>query len=162
MKPKPSPATTQPDLFQTELKSIINLSHPLVKLAEEFNWDEFEQQLQPTYAPVMGAPGINTRLMVALHFLKHQQDLSDEAVVSKWVENPYWQFFSGMQFFSHQPPIDSSSMNRCRVFAQGYHSSRTQTSGNQALRLVPGECGHNGSNQSDSVSNRCASLRQGA
>ena len=115
MKPKPSPATTQPDLFQTELKSIINLSHPLVKLAEEFNWDEFEQQLQPTYAPVMGAPGINTRLMVALHFLKHQQDLSDEAVVAKWVENPYWQFFSGMQFFSHQPPIDSSSMTRWRT-----------------------------------------------
>ena len=79
MKPKPSSATTQPDFFQTELKSIINLSHPLVKLAEEFNWDEFEQQLQPTYAPVMGAPGINARLMGALRFLKHQQDSSDEA-----------------------------------------------------------------------------------
>jgi IS5 family transposase len=75
MKPKPSSATTQPDFFQTELKSIINLSHPLVKLAEEFNWDEFEQQLQPTYAPVMGAPGINTRLVVALHFLKHRSGI---------------------------------------------------------------------------------------
>jgi hypothetical protein len=37
----------------------------------------------------MGAPGINTRLMVALHFLKHQHDLSDEELVAKWVENPY-------------------------------------------------------------------------
>jgi IS5 family transposase len=115
MKPKPSPATTQPDFFQIELKSIINLSHPLVKLAEEFNWDEFEQQLQPTYAPVIGALGINTRLMVALHFLKHHQDLSDEAIVARWMESPYWQFFSGMQFFSHQPPIDSSSMTRWRT-----------------------------------------------
>jgi len=69
MKPKPSSATTQPDFFQTELKSIINLSHPPVKLAEEFHWDEFDQQLQATYAPVMGAPGINARLMVALHLL---------------------------------------------------------------------------------------------
>ncbi len=42
MKPKASLAITQPDFFQTELKPIINLSHPLVKLAEEFNWDEFE------------------------------------------------------------------------------------------------------------------------
>ena len=112
MKPKPSPATAQPDLFQTELRSIINLHHPLVKLAEEFNWDAFEQQLHPTYRARTGAPGINTRLIVALHFLKHQHDLSDAEVVTKWVKNPYWQFFSGMQFFSHQPPIDSSSMTR--------------------------------------------------
>jgi IS5 family transposase len=52
--------------------------------------------------------------MVALHFLKHQHDLSDEELVAKWVENPYWQFFSGMQFFSHKAPIDSSSMTRWR------------------------------------------------
>ena len=111
MKPKPSVDAIEPDLFQTELKAIINLHHPLVKLAHEFNWDAIEQQLQPTYAPVMGAPGINTRLMVALHFLKHQHDLGDNEVVAKWVENPYWQFFSGMQVFSHQAPIDSSSMS---------------------------------------------------
>ena len=104
MKPKPSSATTQPDFFQTELKSIINLSHPLVKLAEEFNWDEFEQQLQPTYAPVMGAPGINTRLMVALHFLKHQQDLSDEAVVARWVEIFIGSFLAACSSFPISPP----------------------------------------------------------
>jgi IS5 family transposase len=115
MKPKPSVSAVQTDLFQTELKSIINLHHPLVKLAGEFDWDAFERQLHPTYAPVMGAPGINTRLMVSLHFLKHQHDLSDEELVAKWVENPYWQFFSGMQFFSHQAPIDSSSMSRWRT-----------------------------------------------
>ena len=33
-------------------------------------------------------PGISTRLMVALHYLKYQQDLSDEDVVVLWVENP--------------------------------------------------------------------------
>ena len=63
MKPKPSSATTQPDFFQTELRSIINLNHPLVKLAKEFNWDAFEQPLHPTYCAVTGAPGLNTRLM---------------------------------------------------------------------------------------------------
>jgi hypothetical protein len=48
MKPKPSVPAVQPDLFQTEFKAIINLHHPPVKLANEFNWDAFEQQLQPT------------------------------------------------------------------------------------------------------------------
>ncbi len=52
--------------------------------------------------------------MVSLHYVKYQCDLSDEEVVSRWVENSYWQFFSGMQFFSHKAPIDPSSMPRWR------------------------------------------------
>jgi IS5 family transposase len=52
--------------------------------------------------------------MVALHYLKYQHDLSDEDVVAAWVENPYWQHFSGMRNFQHQMPIDPSSMTRWR------------------------------------------------
>ena len=52
--------------------------------------------------------------MVALHYLKYQHDLSDEAVVAHGVENPYWQHFSGEQFFQHEMPIDPSSMTRWR------------------------------------------------
>jgi IS5 family transposase len=52
--------------------------------------------------------------MVALHYLKYQHDLSDEDVVAAWVENPYWQHFSGMKYFQHRMPIDPSSMTRWR------------------------------------------------
>jgi IS5 family transposase len=52
--------------------------------------------------------------MVSLHILKFQHDLSDQAVVERWMENPYWQFFSGMRFFSHSLPLDPSSMTRWR------------------------------------------------
>jgi hypothetical protein len=52
--------------------------------------------------------------MVALHYLKYQHDLSDEDVVALWVENPYWQQFSGMRHFQHQVAIDPSSMTRRR------------------------------------------------
>jgi hypothetical protein len=62
------------------------------------DWQSFEQTLGSTYHPSQGAPGISTRLMVALHYLKYQHDLSDEDVVALWVENPYWQHFSGMRF----------------------------------------------------------------
>jgi hypothetical protein len=59
MKPKPSVTSVQPDFFQTERKSIINLQHPLVKLAEEFNWNAFEKQMQPSYSPTW-APLVST------------------------------------------------------------------------------------------------------
>ena len=133
MKPKATPSSAQPDLFQIELSSIISAQHPLVRLSAEIAWDAFEQQLQPTYAPVMGAPGISTRLMVSLHYLKFQHDLSDEDVVARWVENPYWQFFSGMQFFSHEAPIDPSSMSRWR--------SRVGPSGAEAMLKATVEAG---------------------
>lgn len=41
--------------------------------------------------------------------------LSDEAVVRRWVENPYWQYFCGATYFEHQLPIDPSSMTRFRL-----------------------------------------------
>ncbi len=78
------------------------------------DWSSFEQMLGSTYHPSQGAPGLSTRLMVALHYLKYQLDLSDEDVVAAWVENPYWQHFSGMKYFQHQVPIDPSSMTRWR------------------------------------------------
>ena len=50
--------------------------------------------------------------MVSLHYLKHTSNLSDEAVVEGWVENPYSQYLSGMKYFEHELPIDPSSMVR--------------------------------------------------
>ncbi len=38
----------------------------------------------------------------------------DEEVVERWVENPYWQFFCGFEFFPHEAPIDASTMTRWR------------------------------------------------
>jgi IS5 family transposase len=46
--------------------------------------------------------------------LKYTFNLSDEDVVAGWVENPYWQYLSGMKFFEHVPPIHPSSMTRWR------------------------------------------------
>ena len=52
--------------------------------------------------------------MVGLQYLKHIHGLSDEAVVQRWAENPYWQYFCGEVYFQHEMPIDPSSMTRLR------------------------------------------------
>jgi IS5 family transposase len=88
MRPKAEPDQPQRELFQVELEQIIDRHHPLVQLGMRIDWVSFEELLGATYHPTHGAPGISTRLMVALHYLKYQNDLSDEDVVSHWVENP--------------------------------------------------------------------------
>ena len=52
--------------------------------------------------------------MVALHYLKYTHDLSNGAVLRGRVENPCWQYLSGMKYFSHEMPVDASSMSRWR------------------------------------------------
>ena len=47
-------------------------------------------------------------------YLQHAFKLSDEAVVARWVVNPYYQHFTGKTFFQHRPPIDLSSLTRWR------------------------------------------------
>ncbi len=70
--------------------------------------------------------------MVALHYLKYQHNLSDEAVVTRWTENPHWQHFSGRQFFEHEMPIDPSSMTRWRKPLGSAGAETTLKSTNEA------------------------------
>jgi IS5 family transposase len=115
MKPRKSPCTDgQRELFRTELEKIIDLGHALVKLSKTINWEALEKHFGANFCEKKGRPGSSTRLMVSLHYLKYSHNISDEEVVSNWVENPYWQYFSGMKWFEHMSPIDPSSMTKWR------------------------------------------------
>jgi len=52
--------------------------------------------------------------MAGLAILKHSYDLSDEVLCERWVENPYYQFFCGEEFFQHRLVFDRSSLTRWR------------------------------------------------
>ena len=106
----------QSQLFNTYLKDIISSKHPLVFLADSINWSSFDEELEDSFCPDNGRPSISSRLMIGLHYLKYTYDLSDEGVLSQWLENPYWQYFTGAAFFEHELPIDSSSMTNWRKY----------------------------------------------
>lgn len=89
------------------------MKHTLVRLTGLVPWPEFDEAFGKHYKPV-GRPAKPTRLMVGLHYLKHMYDLSDEEAVERWVENPYWQYLCGFEFFQHRLPIDPSTMTRWR------------------------------------------------
>jgi transposase, IS5 family len=61
--------------------------------------------------------------MAGLAILKHTYDLSDEALCDRWVENPYFQYFCGEEFFQHALVFDRSSLSRWRQRV-GQRSSR--------------------------------------
>jgi IS5 family transposase len=61
-----------------------------------------------------GRPRLPTRLMVALLYLKHAFNESDEDVIQRWGETPTWQYFSDNEYFEHQWPCDPTKLGRFR------------------------------------------------
>lgn len=114
MRPKERRDTGQTDLLRSRLDAIIDMGHPLVKLARTIDWSFLEQRFGAVYEDRPGRPPLPTRLMAGLAILKHTYDLSDEVLCERWVENPYYQFFCGEEFFQHRLVFDRSSLTRWR------------------------------------------------
>jgi len=108
------PKSLQTELFKIFLTKIINTKHPLCILGAKIKWSEFDKAFGQLFSEGKGRPAKPTRLMVGLHYLKHTYNLSDEEVVSQWLENPYWQYLCGNEYFEHGFSIDASSMTRWR------------------------------------------------
>src|SRR5262245_8700093 len=104
----------QDDLFQPSLERIINLRHPLVRLAREVDWDFVGRRFGSVCSVGPGQPPLSTRLVAGLFILKHMHSLSDEELCDRWVENPYYQHFCGEMVFRHALPFDRSSLTRWR------------------------------------------------
>ena len=114
MRPRERQETGEQDLFRSRLDRIIDLTHALVKLSRAIDWRFLEAQFGSVYSDGPGCPPLPTQLMAGLALLKHMYDLSDEALCDRWIENPYFQFFCGEEFFQHQLPFDRSSLTRWR------------------------------------------------
>jgi transposase, IS5 family len=114
MKPRERRETGAQDMFRSRLDQIINMKHELVTLSKTVSWSFIEEKCGEVYTDGPGMPPLPTRLMAGLSILKYTFDLSDEELCDRWVENPYFQYFCGEEFFLHELPFDRSSLTRWR------------------------------------------------
>lgn len=96
------------------LRAQIDVLHPLVVLADMIDWDAIELVTTASFATGSGRPPLPSRLIAGLLYLEHAFKLSDEQVVAFWLENAYWQVFTGETYLQTEPPIDPSSLSRWR------------------------------------------------
>jgi IS5 family transposase len=128
------------DFFRARLDQMIDLRHPLAVLAARMPWADIEASLAPAFAhrdrkgrvvegadmfgPTVavagagvsnaGRPRLPIRLMVALLYLKHAYNESDESLVERWAQDVYFQFFSGQVYFEPRLPCDPAQISRFR------------------------------------------------
>ena len=129
------------DFFRARLDQMIDLRHPLAVLARRMPWARIEEQLSSFFAPKnrlgvakdvsslfgpavqiagvgvsnAGRPRLPIRLMVALLYLKHAYNESDESLVERWSQDVYFQYFSGMEYFEPRLPCDATQIGRFRT-----------------------------------------------
>jgi IS5 family transposase len=108
-----SPNREQQQFLHQGLPELLNPRQPLYQLAEKIPWSELEKEFSKLYVD-FGRPAKPIRLMTALLILKQMHTLSDDEAIQEWIENPYWQFFSGEVVFRWTPPCDSSEMTYFR------------------------------------------------
>jgi IS5 family transposase len=113
MKPH-SRAPEQDDLLRPRLTEMIDACRELVKLASPIDWEFFEQEWAGFLPSTTGRPASSPRLVAGLMYLQRAFKLPEQAVIARWIENPYYQHFTGETFFQHRPSIDPSSLVRWR------------------------------------------------
>jgi len=107
------------DFFRSRIDHVIDLRHPLPVLASRMPWQEIEARAAQVFSrkgrvgvttPDLdlfgeqvqrssvtsnsGRPRVPLPIMMALLYLKHAFNESDEGVVERWGGTATWQFFS--------------------------------------------------------------------
>ena len=113
MRPKQQETTGSGDLFRARLDQIINMKHETVRLAQAIDWRWLDDEVAPLFSD-KGRPGLPTRFAVGLLLLKHIYNLSDEQVCDRWIYDPYFQYFTGEEFFQHRFPHERSDLTHWR------------------------------------------------
>ena len=86
-------------------------SNRWVKLASLVPWDEVGQCYSESLADTgMGAPAKSARIAYGALIIKERLGLSDEETTEQIGENPYLQYFMGMEEYHDGPLFDSSMM----------------------------------------------------
>jgi transposase, IS5 family len=82
-----------------------------VMLAQVIPWNEFEEEYAKNFSDNgMGAPAKPLRMALGALIIKEKLGTSDRETVEQIKENPYLQYFVGIEEYSNSEPFDASML----------------------------------------------------
>lgn len=94
--------------FETEFELGLDAHNRWVKLSSLMPWDELVNEYIQSLSDSKGSPGIAPRVAVGALVIKHLLDISDRETISMIKENPYMQYFIGLNHFQPKAVFDPS------------------------------------------------------
>jgi hypothetical protein len=81
-----------------------------VMMANLIPWSEFEDEYAQKFTIEMGAPAKPFRTAIGALIIKERLGLSDRETVEQIRENPYLQYFIGLNRYSNKAPFEASML----------------------------------------------------
>ena len=105
MRPRERRDSGQNDLFKARLDQIVDLNHPLAKLARTVDWRFLEERFGAVYSDGSGHPPLaDAAYGWAFDPQVHAARPLGRGAHARWVENPYFQLFcDGMDGCAGRP-----------------------------------------------------------
>lgn len=114
MKPMTKRTTHEQPKIDSSLGMVLDPCQDLYRLAGVIDWAALEVEFGGLCCADNGRPGAPIRLLAGLPLLKHTFGHSGEEVVQRWLQNLYYQFFCGEEYFQHELPSSPSQMTKWR------------------------------------------------
>ena len=73
-------------------------------------WEEFEGEYAKNFKEEKGAPAKSFRIALGALIIKERLGISDRETVEQIKENPYLQYFIGIESYSSEEPFEASTM----------------------------------------------------
>lgn len=99
------------DDFYLPFGGSLNQKNRWVVLAALVPWEKFESKYAEQFSESgMGAPAKSFRIALGSLLIKEKLNITDEETIDQIRENPYLQYFIGMEGYRDEIPFDSSMM----------------------------------------------------
>ncbi len=116
---KEEQSSPPPEKFELPFESKLSQNNRWVIMAELIPWDDFEEEYAKLFSIEKGAPAKPFRIALGTLIIKEKLGTSDRETIEQIRENPYLQYFIGLQSYQHSPPVDASMLVHFRKRIDG-------------------------------------------
>ncbi|WP_009546165.1 IS5-like element ISCysp18 family transposase [Crocosphaera subtropica] len=99
-----------PEKFELLPLTKLSPENRWVIMAELIPWEEFEEEYAKQFKIEKGAPAKPFKMALGALIIKEQLGISDRETVEQIKENPYLQYFIGLEAYTFEPPFEASMM----------------------------------------------------
>ncbi len=99
-----------PEKFEFPNGGKLSSDNRWVIMAKLIPWAEFEEEYAQKFSVDTGAPAKSFRMALGALIIKEKLGTSDRETVEQIRENPYLQYFLGLEYYTNEAPFEPSML----------------------------------------------------
>ena len=101
---------TESENFELPFGGKLSEDNRWVIMAKLIPWSEVEEEYAKKFTILLGAPAKSSRMALGALIIKEKLGISDRETVEQIRENPYLQYFIGLDSYRNEAPFEASML----------------------------------------------------